>query len=205
MPFWNGKLDRVRLYDAANKTVYHPLSLAPMSSAMHRCVLRPFCAEAFHGIVDSVPRIVEGFPSVLEGIPRRVPLKEVPAAAVRQAESLPQGLTPDRVGWPVLIFGAVALAIIAEVVVKLKDTTKGVARGSQSERREMQATRRQDNAFPTGGARDQGPEAAYRRQVVYVDRFEERNRGLLWLAAVTAAILGIAGWFNPNSSQPFLF
>jgi hypothetical protein len=53
--------------------------------------------------------------------------------------------------------------------------------------------------------RMQSPEAAYKRQVVYVDRFDERNRGLLYLAAVTVAIVGIAGWFSPNVSQPFLF
>lgn len=185
------------------KDVYLARAFPPMTMHTRRC---HHCVCAFPRLVEDIPRIVEDFPSLVD-IPRRVPLsaKDAPETVLRQADVLQQGSVPDQVGWPVLIFGAVALAVAAEVAGKLKNQAKGVVPGSQSKRPEVQAARKQDNAFPTGGARDQSPEAAYRRQVMYVDRFEERNRGLLWLAAITAAILGIAGWFNPNSAQPFLF
>lgn len=203
---WNETFKTFGTQYATSDILKHLRPVA-QSFGPHRRVLLPLCADAAPRIVESIPRIVEVVAGT-EGISGRVPLtelKDAPEAVLRQAASLQQNLSPDRVGWPFLILGAVALAIIAEVALKVKDRMNGVVRGSQSERREVQATRRQDNAFPTGGARDQSPEAAYRRQVMYVDRFEERNRGLLWLAAVTAAILGIAGWFNPNASQPFLF
>lgn len=45
---------------------------------------------------------------------------EVSHIVYRQADALQQSSIPDQVGWPVLIFGAVALAVGAEVFGKLK-------------------------------------------------------------------------------------
>lgn len=148
---------------------------------------RAVCSHAVPGKTGAMPIFAADVSSLIQDLPKRLPSQlKVPPEAIRPIDSVHnvQTSSSDLTGWPYLIFGAVAIAIIAEVVSRVKAL-------------------RQDNS--SGLARDQSPEAAYKRQVVYVDQFDERNRGLLYLAAVTVAIVGIAGWFSPNVSQPFLF
>lgn len=48
-------------------------------------------------------------------------------------------------------------------------------------------------------------EQEYKKQLLQTDRLDERNRGLLWLAVATVAMLWIAGAFEIDATHPFIF
>mmetsp|Transcript_4502 Transcript_4502/g.12969 ORF Transcript_4502/g.12969 Transcript_4502/m.12969 type:complete len:215 (-) Transcript_4502:622-1266(-) len=153
---------------------------------------------------NTVPRIVDS-------IPRRGPQPgwpHFPEVVLRNAQTLQHDLAPDRVGWPVLIFGAIAIAITIETAQILRDKLTGVTRQSRSERKEVQeaARRAAEGNSPRAPAdAREDPELVYLQQVFKRDRLAERNRGLLWLAAVTLTVLWIAGWFEPDAQHPYIF
>ena len=96
-----------------------------------------------------------------------------------------------------------------------QDKISGETRETRSLRREAQAAARQQdqaNAPSEAGQHQQTAEEslspterdelqkelAYKRQLLFVDRFDERNRGLAWLALAAVTMLWLAGAFEPS-------
>ena len=72
----------------------------------------------------------------------------------------------------------------------------------------------QQHQWPAGfgGRSDDQPlhclqiaEQEYKKQLLQTDRLDERNRGLLWLAVATVAMLWLAGAFEIDATHPFIF